>query len=65
MHQKPNISQTQKNTHTPEQEIEPIESTTVDFVEPSFEAIWQDYPQDSVWDELDYQQTHQENHDEC
>lgn len=65
VHQEPNITQTQENTHTSVQAVEPTESDTIDFVEPSFEAIWQDCPQgDFMWDVLDFQSIHQEEHDE-
>lgn len=66
VHQEPKITQTQENTHTPVQEVEPTESKVVDFVEPSFDTIWQDCPQgDFVWDEVEYYQpNYQESHDE-
>jgi hypothetical protein len=65
VHQEPKIIQTQENTHTPAQTIEPTQSETNDFVDSSFEAIWQDCPQSNfMWDVPDYQSIHQEEHGE-
>ncbi|OCG32820.1 hypothetical protein A9G29_05280 [Gilliamella sp. Fer2-1] len=65
VHQEPKIIQTQENTHTPAQTIEPTQSETNDFAESSFEAIWQDCQQvEFIWDEVVYYQSpYQENND--
>lgn len=55
VHRKPNQESTKM-------EIDPIPSITIDFVEPSFEEIWQNCPQDDfVWDD---QPIHEEHNDE-
>lgn len=60
--QKPKQSQGNKGRPIPENTLDQAKSEELDFVEPSFEEIWQNCPQDDfVWDD---QPIHEEHNDE-